>query len=248
MFDSEARYYTRNSDGEDALGPDGKKRRDKLDKRYSHPALHRKLLVPMVPGKSEHLLSQIFTSKSGASPGGGGIDMDHMQRGQPGHRIPTNNGFEVVQESDMDYINFMHRAEFGDHGFDNMTVYNDAMSDVNSIRTMSPGFPPSNWGSPANSRPGSPVSGRFGARPASPSPLALGAGGYRGTDYVPVMPPRSPGYGARPETSYSSYDYGHTDGRSETEAHLLSNQQPPGGSGGGGYFPPPEETYRGVHR
>ncbi|TGZ81410.1 DUF221-domain-containing protein [Ascodesmis nigricans] len=267
-FDTDCKYYTKGSDRDSALGPETLKRKEKLDKRYSHPALHRKLLVPMVPGKAEHLLSQIFTTNKSPFPGGPGIDMDQMQRGRPGHRhnIATTNGFEVVQEADMDFTNFMHRAEFGDHEFgDASTVYNDGMSDRGSIATMSPGFPPSNWGSPANSRPGSPSlaaaahGGRFSSqyvnRPGSPSPLSLGAGGggYRGNGmgYEPVMGVPSPGM--RPESPYSGYDYGREDARSETEAHLLSHQQMPasggGGGGGGGYFPPPaSDTYRGVHR
>ena len=206
-FDLDTRYYTRGSDRDSIISPSQFSRKDRLEMRYNHSALHRKLMKPMVHGKAEHLMAHIY-GNAGPIPldGSGGIDMDAMQQGHAGKRLPTA-GFEIVQEEDMDFANFKNRAEFGEeHGAG--TIYGDDYS----VGTMTP---PPGFGSPASSRPGSPVPAR------AQSPFAVAPpSGHRGVEYMPVAgaaPPRSPGFSHRSfHQAEAPYDYSATDGRSET--------------------------------
>lgn len=211
-FDLDTRYYTRGSDRDSMISSNYFSRKDKLEMRYCHPALHRKLMKPMVHGKAEHLMAHIY-GNAGPVPSGGGINLDVMQQGHAGKKLPSA-GFEIVQEEDMDFANFKNRAEFGEeHGAG--YLYGDDYT----IGTMTP---PPGFSSPASSRPSSPVL-------RAQSPFApIGGSGYRGPEYIPVTgsaPPRSPGYSQRsfhqPE---GPYDY--SDSRSETGsvAHLLREQ------------------------
>lgn len=256
-FDPECRYYTRGSDRDSALGPEAfASRKETLDKRYSHPALHRKLLVPMVPGKAEHLLNELFAADKSLWTGGAEsrnssfIDLQDLSShrtgpGKPGKKKPKKNqGFEVVQESDMDFTNFMHRAEFGDHeggggtpggSIRGSTIMNFGGEDADSIRSgaMSPGLPPvggfgygSRPGSPsplgANSRSGSPARMMTpGGRAVSPSPLSRGVGGG-GYVQVPVVGGAGGDLGVGYRTPYAD------DAASARSGYM-------GGGGGGGY-------------
>jgi hypothetical protein len=208
-FDIHTRYHTRGADRDSMIASGNFRRRDGLDMKYNHPALHGKLMKPMVPGKAEHLMAEVYHEKATAMPGGPGyIGMDTMQHGNPGRRV-ASTGFEVVREEDMDFANFKNRAEFGDeHGAG--VIY----SDENSLRTMTP---PPGFASSSYSRPGTPV-GRI-----PPSPLALGS---RGTGYVPA-PSHSPGMSPRNfQRPQSPFDI---DTRSDTEStrHLLRDPDGP---------------------
>jgi hypothetical protein len=223
-YDVQTRYHTRGSDRDSiiATSSDQFSRKDKLGMKYSHPALHRKLMKPMVAGKAEHLMAQVYHGGSESSDGvGGGIDLHTMQHGIPGRRTQADEEFEVVQEADMDLVNFRNRPDFGEYNGGNGSTYGDDQS----ILT-----PPTGFGSPMSSRPGTP------GTPATPllrSPLAMSNTGARAADYIPVTgaaPPLSPGFAQRslhrPE---SPYDYSHSDNRSETGSvvNLLNNQQMP---------------------
>lgn len=221
-FDPEIHYHIRGSDRDSMLSANNFNRKDRLDKRYSHPALHRNLLRPMVNGKAEHMMAQIFGNGPGRD-GQGGIGMDSMQHGKAGKKVPIA-GFEVVQEEDMDFANFKNRAEFGDDHGGGGILYGDEHS---MMGTMTP---PPGFGSPASSRPGSPV---IGHQVAMASPLGTGGNAFSGGGYFPVVgqaPPRSPHFAPaslhRPE---SPYDYTYTDHRSETGSvtHLLNDQHHP---------------------
>jgi cytochrome c oxidase subunit IV len=242
-YDPDTRYHLRGSDRDSMISANNFNRKDRLDMRYSHPALHRKLMRPMVHGKAEHIMAQIFGHAGPARDGQGGIGMDSMQRGNAGKKIATA-GFEVVQEEDMDFANFKNRAEFGDDHGGGGVLYGD---DYSIMGTMTP---PPGFGSPASSRPGSPV---IGHQVAMASPLGTGGSAFAGSGYFPVLgppPPRSPGFSQhsmhRPE---SPYDYSYTDHRSETGsvAHLLGDQR--GGQPGPYRHQPHQyEEYRGVRR
>lgn len=194
-MDMDTRYYTRGSDRDSILGTGALDKPDRLAKRYCHPALHQQLIRPMVPGKAEHLMAGIYGTTHER-----GIGLDNLE--PSGKKKKPTAGFEVVQEEDMDFANFKHRAEFGqDHG--GGAMYGDEFS------TMGGG---SATGSPGSSRPGSP-----GMAPMvmsdSPHPY-----GYRGVDYS-----RMPSYQQRPD----SVDYSNMDTRSDigSVTNLLAGQQ-----------------------
>ncbi|KAI5800937.1 hypothetical protein FPQ18DRAFT_63753 [Pyronema domesticum] len=198
-FDMDLRYYTRGSDRDSILSAETFNQADRLAKRYNHPALHRKLMKPMISGKLEHLLPTLYGSRD--APTRGAISLDPLSHTHK--KLPTA-GFEIVQEEDMDFANFKNRAEFGaDHGAGGL--YGDDYS-ISGAMT-----PPVGFASPANSR------------PASPNPGAMMHGGYRGVEYYPVAP-RSPGL----RNSSGGFPFGgiHDDSRSETESvqHLLREQ------------------------
>ncbi|KAG0640851.1 hypothetical protein HOY80DRAFT_1040774 [Tuber brumale] len=235
-FDGKIRYHTKGSDRESLYGVGKGIQRDHFNKRYGHPALNRRLITPMVDAKARHVLAQIYSGRINSEPsqGAGGINLDNMHRGDAGRRQdPFGGRFEIVEEADMDFQHFRHRAEFAeDHGGSIYGAGSDTLSDRGYIT-------PHGFGSPASSRPASPSA--LGPRRGL-SPLPLG-GGYRGADYAPVPStqhgPPSPGFrhGHRPESPYMSdrglaspdpiTDYGHHDTRSETESvrHLLGDQQ-----------------------
>jgi len=212
-FDPEIQFHTKGSDRESMISAGKFQRKDHLQKRYGHPALHQHLIKPMVPGKAEHLMGEVYGSKSAdILLKTGDISMDTMQRGKAGKKARSVAGFEIVQEQDMDFEHFKHRAEFGEeHGYDNF-------SDTSSIAP--PGFP-------SSSRPGSPS---FSTRMGMGASRPLGPGlGYRGTDYMPVTgvaPQRTPGLES-PYAEPAEYDFSRHDAVSETESltHLLEEQQ-----------------------
>lgn len=246
-------------------------RRDKLDKRYGHPSLFRPLITPMVHAKAKNVLSQVYYGRINSEPVRksryGDIDMEVMQHGRAGKRQqdPLGGQFEIVEEADMDFMNYKHRAEFSaEHGGRNAYGPNfDTYSDAGTFT------PPPGFGSPASSRPGTPV---IGGRPP-PSPLALSTR----VDYEAVPNPApSPGfrgYLARSESPYLGdrvsmmssdgpdpiMDWSQHDNHSEVGSvtHLLreQHQYTSGPSSQRGGFPtyPQQpydnhEDYRGVHR
>jgi hypothetical protein len=239
-FDPEIRFHPRASDRDSMISANHFNRRDRLDSKYGHPALHRKLMRPMVHGKAEHLMPEIF-GKGSAHDNQGGIGMDSMQRGNAGKKAQMA-GFEVVQEEDMEFANFKNRAEFGDEHGGGGVLYGD---DYSMLGTMTP---PPGFQSPASSRPGSPV---IGHQVVVASPLGSGANAFSGGGYFPVVgppPPRSPVFAPqqlhRTDSPYDDYDY-----RSDAGSvrHLLGDQQ---GGAPGPYRQQPHhyEEYRGVRR
>lgn len=270
MFDGKIRYHTKGPDPENMLMAGTFARKDKLDKRYGHPSLYRPLITPMVHAKARNVLSQVYYGRINSEPVHntkyGDISMDNMQRGKAGQKQldPLGGQFEIVEEADMDFMNYKHRAEFSaEHGGRN--AYgpdSDVYSDTGT---------PIGFRSPASSRPGTPQG--FGR--AAPSPLALSTTGYRGADYYAVPnpapspgehPPRSssPYLGDRvsmlsPDGPEPAFDWNQHDSHSETGSitHLLRDQHAyvPGPSSQRGQFPQypqqphdSHEEYRGVHR
>lgn len=272
IFDAEIRYHTKGPDPEDMLMAGTFARKDKLDKRYGHPSLFRPLITPMVHAKARNVLSQVYYGRINSEPAHGSkygdIGMENMQRGKAGHRQldPLGGQFEIVEEADMDFKNYKHRAEFSaEHGGRNAygpdsDVYSDAGT-------------PAGFRSPASSRPGTPQ----GSGRAAPSPLAVSTTGHSGADYYAVPnpaplpgafgehPPRSssPYLGDRvsmlsPDGPESAFDWSQHDNHSETGSitHLLSDQHAyiPGPSSQRGQFPQypqqphDNEKYRGIHR
>lgn len=270
VFDAKIRYHTKGPDPENMLMAGTFARKDKLDKRYGHPSLYRPLITPMVHAKARNVLSQVYYGRINSEPVHntkyGDISMDNMQRGKAGQKQLDSLGgqFEIVEEADMDFMNYKHRAEFSaEHGGRN--AYgpdSDVYSDTGT---------PIGFRSPASSRPGTPQG--FGR--AAPSPLALSTTGYGGADYYAVPNPApspgehlprssSPYLGDRvsmlsPDGPEPAFDWNQHDSHSETGSitHLLRDQHAyvPGPSSQRGQFPQypqqphdSHEEYRGVHR
>jgi len=137
-YDDKLVYYSTipYSDLEGSQHPDhpsSKKRNQKVAVRYGNPAIYKKLLTPMVHAKSQHLLKEIYHSRSAAA---GTIfdaphrglndrarpesmaygDMFELQSQQPADKAadsaPEMPNLELIAESDLDFENFKKRAEF----------------------------------------------------------------------------------------------------------------------------------------
>lgn len=125
-FDDQCKYYTKATlkDQEHLAGP-GKQNRhnDRLGARFSHPALHKALITPMVHAKAQDILSQVYRgrleSDGASSPGTQGINMETMSTHERGKstRSAPNAPFELVPENRLDFSYYKNRDEFGDeHG------------------------------------------------------------------------------------------------------------------------------------
>lgn len=205
-FDDPIRFYVRGADRESVIAAEGFKRKDNLGKRYSHPAIHSKLIKPMVNGKvSPELLEAVLYgdnettyTKSVFSEQESGTHLCTLNTSA----TEKNAAYEIVQEEDMDFANFQHRAEFGDHEY--------AGSDTASVRTSTP--PPS-------------IHGLADRRSIAPSPLAGGLlTPHAGQGYTPVAP-LSPGLD--PQHRHPSFEYAAQDNASETGLRLLNDQSRP---------------------
>jgi hypothetical protein len=117
-FDAEIDYYNRAdlSDAE-ALGvsKSGKKAGDRLNSKFGHPALYKKLMTPMVHAKAAEALKQIYQGRLDHGDMAGeysDIAMNPMLASQPGKAEPAP--FEVVPENHLDFSYFKNRADFRD--------------------------------------------------------------------------------------------------------------------------------------
>ena len=136
-FNDQNKYYAKVTlkDTEHLANPTNKAHHnDRVSTKFSHPALHRKLMTPMVHEKAQHVLSRIYRGRmntdnaDGGSNGYSGIAMDPMSQSQPGkvarfdrsvNEQKQRDMFEVVPESQLDFAFYKGRAEFADeHGGD----------------------------------------------------------------------------------------------------------------------------------
>jgi hypothetical protein len=133
-YDDKLLYYSTipYSDLEGSQHPNqtSSKRNQKVAVRYGNPAIYKKLLTPMVHAKSQHLLKEIYHSRSTgahdifdaphrrstdrARPESMAYgDMFEMQEPDKPSDIAQNMpNVEIVAESDLDFENFKKRAEF----------------------------------------------------------------------------------------------------------------------------------------
>ncbi|KAI0016168.1 putative DUF221 domain protein [Xylariomycetidae sp. FL0641] len=163
-FDDDQHFYsTRTQKGlEETIQKSGK--RERVGVRFGHPALYKKLMVPMVHARAQHMLAQVCRGHldSGLDEATDYSDTFKLQRmsthapGQAADKAALAP-FEIVNESEMDYEHFRNRAEFREQ------FGGDAMSEMSRPGTASSMRP---------SRPGSSDSSRdhpFGAdRSAAP--------------------------------------------------------------------------------
>lgn len=134
-FDRKTHYFTTSNISKDpeAAATAKSRKSDRLASRYGHPALYKPLMTPMVHANAQNILASIyrgrltnsnnpddndFTTTSGYSDT---FALDPMKANQPGKSDKVSQqlipGFEVVDESHLDFSYFKDRAEFGDdHG------------------------------------------------------------------------------------------------------------------------------------
>jgi hypothetical protein len=135
-YDDKLLYYSTipYSDLEGSQHPDhpSSKRNQKVSVRYGNPAIYKKLLTPMVHAKSQHLLKEIYHSRS-ATPHdifdaphrrstdrarpesmayGDMFEMQSHEPQKPSDTAPEMPKMEIVAEADLDFENFKKRAEF----------------------------------------------------------------------------------------------------------------------------------------
>ncbi|KAI1500831.1 putative DUF221 domain protein [Biscogniauxia marginata] len=154
-FDDEQNFYSKGTRKSVEEGLPKRSKRDRVGVRFGHPALYKKLMVPMVHAKSQHLLTQVY--RGHLDPGldeagdyGDTYRMQKMSSHSPGK--PTVNGatapFELVNEAEMDFEHYRDHEGFRDQFGGGGELYGNA-SDMSRPGT------PSTW---QPSRPGSPAS------------------------------------------------------------------------------------------
>jgi hypothetical protein len=170
-FDNKIHYFTTTNIDKEAgttMSTEGSGRKaDRLAARYGHPALYKPLMTPMVHAKAQSILASIYKGRL-SDPNHQGSDdfasvsgysdtyaLDTLKPKHPG-KIRENivPGFEMVEESHLDFTYFKDRAEFADeHGAgDIFKRPNDPFDRPGTADTFRKG----RW-TPGTSRAGSPA-------------------------------------------------------------------------------------------
>lgn len=137
-YDDKMRYYSTKSladldgshseVGTSVSTPKEKRSRDRVAVRFGHPALYKPLIHPMVHAKSQHLLHEILMEDArrgsvaqqhhnNRSSVFGYSDMyigEHEEQKDGELSQDAVPGFEMVEESDLDFENFKRREDFRD--------------------------------------------------------------------------------------------------------------------------------------
>lgn len=174
---------------------------DRMSRRFEHPALHHRLLVPMVHAKATHLLPEVYSGRLS--------DDD------------KHNAFEFVTEDKLDYSAFRNRPDFAG---DNVTE-TESNFDALSMRSATPvpryeAASPSSQ-SPQSARPTSPLS-------QLPTQLPMHVGGRYREDAVPESYGYTrPAYGrAYSNLSAMSDAAPYVDDRQRLLSHEIYNPRP----------------------
>ncbi|KAI0201983.1 hypothetical protein F4808DRAFT_91076 [Astrocystis sublimbata] len=123
-FDDDLHYYTKGLRSKEHRMSSMKPKHDRVGVRFGHPALYKKLIVPLVDEKANHLLEEIIRDQSdaGFSETNDYTDTYKMHRLSIHHKgqtdAPTDATFEVVNESQMNFENFRNREDFRGIGGD----------------------------------------------------------------------------------------------------------------------------------
>lgn len=194
-FDAKIKYYIddleRSGSGAPELGNIAQQQH-RLEKRFGHPALTKKLPKPMVHAKAQHILPSLGLDVGDDEyrDKGGDIPLDDMQGGQRGRAAVKSGMYQVVNESQLDFTQWMHRSEFAEAAQTSTnggsTLYDhDGMSIRSGMNTPAPGSP-GPYG--RNSRPVSRVGSPAG-QPRLHLPQSLLVGGAQ---YQPLQDQASP--------------------------------------------------------
>ncbi|KAK8110498.1 uncharacterized protein PG998_006955 [Apiospora kogelbergensis] len=158
-FDDNQTYYSKGD--KKRMADDVVHERSKHEKvgvRFGHPALYRKLMVPMVHSRAQHILKDIYRGRldTGFDEDTGYGDsyrMQNMAKPRPGVAATSAAPFELVSDSQMDFENYRNRADFADQAGDAGSTYSKSVADM--------------------SRPGTPGGYHNGSRSGSPAPSYL---------------------------------------------------------------------------
>lgn len=107
---------------------------DRIGVRFGHPALYKKLMVPLVAENASHLLKEIIHDQSDAVYHDANnytdtFQMQRMSTRQSGQVDTTGNvAFETVNEDEMNFEHFRDREEFREFGGDGELYDNQADS------------------------------------------------------------------------------------------------------------------------
>ncbi|KAI1350376.1 hypothetical protein F5Y01DRAFT_286606 [Xylaria sp. FL0043] len=123
-FDDNLNFYSKGLHRIENGSLPTKPKNDRVAVRFGHPALYKKLMVPLVHEKANHILNEVINGQSDADYGEANVygDTYRMQRlsthqsGQAG--ITGDATFEVVNESQMNFEHFRNREEFREFGGD----------------------------------------------------------------------------------------------------------------------------------
>ncbi|KAK8001888.1 hypothetical protein PG991_014110 [Apiospora marii] len=154
-FDDDQTYYSKAD--KKKMSDDNVHERQKGEKvgtRFGHPALYRKLMVPMVHSRAQHILKDIYrghldTGLDQDTGYGDSYRMQNMVKPKPGQMGGSAAPFELVSDSQMDYEHFKNRAEFRDEAGDSGSIYSKSIADS------------SRAGTPSGMRSGSPAPSYF---------------------------------------------------------------------------------------
>ncbi|KAI8633894.1 DUF221-domain-containing protein [Xylariaceae sp. FL1651] len=121
-FDDRLHYYSQGFSNVESGNLSKKPKNDRVGVRFGHPALYKKLMVPLVHERANHLLKEIVRGQSDADivDTNGYSDTYRMQRlsthrpGQP-DTGDTPTTFEVVKESQINFEHFRDREDFREH-------------------------------------------------------------------------------------------------------------------------------------
>lgn len=116
-FDDNLHFYSMSLHGKEDGKLSAKPKHDRVGVRFGHPALYKKLMVPMVHEKANHLLKEIIRDQSDGDLN----DTNNYGDTYRLQKLPTHQSglvdaageatFEVVSESQMDIEHFRGREE-----------------------------------------------------------------------------------------------------------------------------------------
>ncbi|KAI0470608.1 putative DUF221 domain protein [Xylariaceae sp. FL0804] len=214
-FDDDQHYYSKRSQkgGEETLV--SKARRERVGVRFGHPSLYKKLMVPMVHARAQHLLAEVCRAQldAGLEEDAGYSDTYRMQRmslhtpGQPADAAPS--AFEIVHESDMDFQNFRDRADFRDQFGGGGELYGQS-------------------GDSGSSRPGTPNTMRTTSRPDSPASVGGGASPFRTRGMTTTTTPDDDGGLTYPVGYHAPSSTLSRNPLARTESEMSAGQMTPG--------------------
>jgi hypothetical protein len=254
-FEDQCRYYTKASLSDPESLPDaGKKprRTDRVGVKFGHPALYKPLITPMVHAKAQHVLADIYRGRldqdNRTQTGYSDIALESMSTTHPGKSArfapgtvdgptTTEDMFEVVPESNLDFAFFKNRAGFGDEHGGGGELYGRPQ-DLMSERSQTPASFMTD-GSGTDSRSGSPAP-QFRLHRADDAAFAppFGDGDYEGDAGA------SRGRGLGRGHLYTLSNASHASLASDSERHLLGAAGPLGTASREGSQAPSREPSR----
>ena len=115
-FDDDLTYYVRGgSTDQETLAGSKAKKTNQISTKFSHPAMYKPLITPMVNAKAKHVLTEIYHGRleSDSTQGPyGDYALGDMAPSNPGAPKPPDAPFELVSDAQMDFANYKNRSDF----------------------------------------------------------------------------------------------------------------------------------------